>query len=80
MYQPQQHLDEVCRFWAAATAFGKTVVGAGFIAARKVNTLVLVHRQQLVSQWQERLGQFLVINERPMGRPGLSPRSAHNKQ
>ncbi len=48
---------------AAATAFGKTVVGAGLIAARKVNTLVLVHRQQLVSQWQERLGQFLVINE-----------------
>ena len=48
---------------AAATAFGKTVVGAGLIAAKQVNTLVLVHRQQLVSQWRDRLTQFLVINE-----------------
>ncbi len=48
---------------AAATAFGKTVVGARLIAAKKVNTLVLVHRQQLVSQWRERLAQFLVIEE-----------------
>ncbi len=48
---------------AAATAFGKTVVGASLIAAKQVNTLVLVHRQQLVSQWRERLARFLVINE-----------------
>ena len=48
---------------AAATAFGKTVVGARLIAAKKVNTLILVHRQQLVSQWRERLAQFLVIDE-----------------
>lgn len=48
---------------AAATAFGKTVVGARLIAEKKVNTLVIVHRQQLVSQWRERLAQFLVIDE-----------------
>ena len=48
---------------AAATAFGKTVVGARLIAAKKVNTLVIVHRRQLVSQWRERLAQFLVIDE-----------------
>ena len=48
---------------SAATAFGKTVIGAKLIAARKVNTLVLVHRQQLLSQWRERLDQFLTINE-----------------
>jgi superfamily II DNA or RNA helicase len=48
---------------AAATAFGKTVVGARLIAAKKVNTLIMVHRQQLVSQWRERLAQFLVIDE-----------------
>jgi superfamily II DNA or RNA helicase len=35
---------------AATTAFGKTVVAAKLISERKVNTLVLVHRQQLVSQ------------------------------
>jgi hypothetical protein len=32
---------------AAPTAFGKTVIGAWLIAQRGVNTLVLVHRQQL---------------------------------
>ena len=36
----------------APTAFGKTAVAAWLIAARKVNTLVLVHRQQLLDQWQ----------------------------
>lgn len=48
---------------SAATAFGKTVIGANLISVRKVNTLVLVHRQQLLSQWRERLEQFLIINE-----------------
>nr|WP_319495302.1 DEAD/DEAH box helicase family protein [uncultured Desulfobacter sp.] len=48
---------------SAATAFGKTVIGAKLISMKKVNTLVLVHRQQLLSQWRERLEQFLIINE-----------------
>ena len=43
----------------AATAFGKTVVGAWLVAARRVNTLVLVHRRQLMDQWLERLAAFL---------------------
>ena len=43
----------------AATAFGKTVTAAALIAKRKVNTLVLVHRADLLRQWQERLVQFL---------------------
>jgi hypothetical protein len=38
---------------AATTAFGKTVVAARMIAKRGVNTLVLVHRQQLMEQWVE---------------------------
>jgi len=49
---------------SATTAFGKTVVGAKLIGSRKVNTLILVHRQQLLSQWQERLSQFLLIHEK----------------
>lgn len=48
---------------SATTAFGKTVVGAALIAAKKVNTLILVHRTQLMTQWKERLEQFLTIRE-----------------
>jgi superfamily II DNA or RNA helicase len=50
---------------SATTAFGKTVVGAYLIAERKVNTLVLLHRTSLLSQWQDRLREFLMINEEP---------------
>ena len=43
----------------APTAFGKTVTAAAIIARRGVNTLVLVHRTELLKQWQERLQTFL---------------------
>jgi len=43
----------------AGTAFWKTVAAAYLIAARKTNTLVLVHRAQLLDQWRERLAAFL---------------------
>lgn len=55
---------------AATTAFGKTVVAAWLIARRGVNTLVLVHRQQLLEQWVERLSQFLGLDPRKIGRLG----------
>jgi hypothetical protein len=42
----------------APTAFGKTVTAAAMIAGRGVNTLVLVHRTELLKQWQERLQSF----------------------
>lgn len=45
---------------AATTGFGKTVVAAAMIAARGVNTLILVHRRQLMEQWAARLQSFLV--------------------
>lgn len=45
----------------APTAFGKTVVASKLIAERKVSTLVLVHRRQLMDQWRERLAVFLDI-------------------
>jgi len=51
----------------AATAFGKTVVGAWLIAARQVNTLVLVHRRQLMDQWRERLSAFLDLPPAAIG-------------
>jgi superfamily II DNA or RNA helicase len=52
---------------AATTAFGKTIVAASLIAERKRNTLVLVHRQQLLDQWVTRLGAFLDINPDRIG-------------
>lgn len=45
------------------TAFGKTVVAIKLIAERKVNTLILVDKVSLMSQWKERLSKFLTINE-----------------
>ncbi|HMS04919.1 MAG TPA: DEAD/DEAH box helicase family protein [Burkholderiaceae bacterium] len=43
----------------APTAFGKSVTAAAIIARRGVNTLVLVHRTELLKQWQVRLAAFL---------------------
>ena len=55
---------------AATTAFGKTVVAAWLIAQRGVSTLVLVHRQQLLEQWIERLSTFLGLPAKAIGRIG----------
>ena len=48
---------------SGTTTFGKTVVAIKLIAERKVNTLILVDRISLLKQWQERLSDFLIINE-----------------
>ena len=55
---------------AATTAFGKTVVATWMIAERGVNTLVLVHRRQLLDQWVDRLSEFLAISPKSIGRAG----------
>jgi superfamily II DNA or RNA helicase len=52
---------------AATTAFGKTVIAAKLIAERNTNTLILVHRQQLLDQWVARLRAFLDIDEDRIG-------------
>jgi len=48
---------------SGTTAFGKTVVAIKLIAERKVNTLILVDKVGLLRQWQERLSDFLIVNE-----------------
>jgi superfamily II DNA or RNA helicase len=48
---------------SGTTAFGKTVVAIKLLAERKINTLILVDKVNLLNQWIERLNQFLVINE-----------------
>ncbi|MDR1206873.1 MAG: DEAD/DEAH box helicase [Rickettsiales bacterium] len=60
-------ISEDCGIMAAPTAFGKTVTAIGVIAARKTNTLILVHRAQLATQWKERLNQFLDIGGAKIG-------------
>ena len=54
----------------APTAFGKTVIAAAMITRRGVNTLVLVHRTELLKQWQERLQAFLGISKGVVGTIG----------
>jgi superfamily II DNA or RNA helicase len=54
----------------APTAFGKTALAAWMNAARKMNTLVLVHRQQLLDQWHARLAMFLNIPAKSIGQVG----------
>ena len=48
---------------AAATAFGKTVLGAYLIAEKKVNALVLVHNVEIMNNWIKDLSSFLTIKE-----------------
>ncbi|MEX2606570.1 MAG: DEAD/DEAH box helicase family protein, partial [Kiritimatiellia bacterium] len=63
--------EEMIRFdtgvLSATTAFGKTVLAAWMIAERGVNTLVLVHRRQLMDQWVERLVEFLGLDAKEIG-------------
>lgn len=54
----------------APTAFGKTVAAAAMIARRGINTLVLVHRTELLKQWQERLQSFLGVGKGVVGTIG----------
>ena len=55
---------------AAATGFGKTVVAASVIASRGTNTLVLVHRLQLMDQWIAQLAAFLDLPTSSIGQIG----------
>jgi len=62
--QALKHDDGVL---CAPTAFGKTVVASKLIAQRGVNTLILLHRQQLLDQWRERLSVFLDLPAKEIG-------------
>jgi superfamily II DNA or RNA helicase len=64
---------------AATTAFGKTVIAAWMLAHRRVNTLVLVHRRQLLDQWVERLTTFLGVPPGGIGCIGGGKRKATGK-
>lgn len=47
----------------AATAFGKTAVGAYLVAARRVSTLILVHNREIMKNWVEDFQKFLILED-----------------
>ena len=49
----------------APPAFGKTVLAAYLIARRKVSTLILLDKTDLLPQWIEEFERFLDIDEKP---------------
>jgi len=55
---------------AASTAFGKTVLAIRMMAERGLNTLILVHRRQLMDQWIERLTAFSNLSRDAIGMIG----------
>ncbi len=82
---PEQQLacDQLLRYETgilnAATAFGKTVVGAAIIAERKANTLILVHNREIMKNWVEDLQKFLEIREDMPEYTTLTGRIKHRK-
>ncbi len=56
--------------FVAPPGSGKTVVGANLVARRRRNTLVLVHRTQLLEQWIAQLALFLDLKHKQIGQIG----------
>jgi len=59
----KQLLNHDTGILSGTTAFGKTIVAIRMIAEKKVNTLILVDKVSLLSQWKEKLSEFLIVNE-----------------
>lgn len=51
----------------APPGFGKTITAAALLAARDTNTLIVVHRKDLLRQWQTRLLTFLGLDRNDIG-------------
>jgi len=60
-YQAKAMPDMLSRRYGlveAATGAGKTIMGIGYIAERKLTTLILVHSKELLNQWHDRILEF----------------------
>ncbi|MBI5098546.1 MAG: DEAD/DEAH box helicase family protein [Nitrospirae bacterium] len=64
--------------FVAPPGIGKTVIGIKLIAARGVNTLVLVHRKPLLEQWCTQIATFLNIPVGSIGQIGGGKNKATN--
>lgn len=65
---------------SGTTAFGKTIVAIKLIAEKKVNTLILVDKISLLSQWKERLSEFLIVNEPLPEQPATAAKKRGRKK
>ncbi|AVK83425.1 restriction endonuclease subunit R [Lysinibacillus sp. B2A1] len=63
-------LEKPIGILSATTGFGKTVVATAVIAKRQTNTLIIVHRNQLIDQWKKSLSTFLNLEEKQIGQIG----------
>lgn len=57
---------------------GKTVVAISAIAKRKTNTLILVHRKNILKQWKKQLANLLNIEQKSIGQIGANKDNATN--
>ena len=60
--------------FVAPPGSGKTVAGANLVSRRKRNTLILVHRTQLIEQWIAQLALFLDLKRGDIGQIGAGKR------
>jgi len=65
---------------SGTTAFGKTIVAIKLIAEKKINTLILVDKISLLSQWKERLSEFLEVNESVPEQPIIAAKKRGRKK
>jgi superfamily II DNA or RNA helicase len=63
----------------APTGSGKTVMACSVIARRKVPTLILVHRKQLIDQWINHICSFLDVDKGEIGIYGGGSKKLKNK-
>lgn len=54
----------------APPGFGKTAIASAIIAKRSVNTLILVHKINLLEQWADRLSEYFEIDKKTIGQLG----------
>ena len=63
----------------ATPGCGKTVMGCYLIAKRKLPTLVLVHKQPLINQWQSRILEFTDFDKKEIGIVAGAKKKPKNK-
>ncbi len=64
---------------SGTTAFGKTILAIKLIAEKKVNTLILVDKVNLLTQWKDKLSEFLIVNE-PLPEPSATAKKKRGRK